>query len=164
MIYKNILIAITGSILALGVAGSIATRPFNDLVSELKQEEGFRAKPYADTRGVLTIGYGTNFSNGITPKEGELLLRERLNTIKECIDNGWPPFEKMPTNIKFAILDMGYQLGCRGLLKFDTMLGMLASGDYKGARDDALKTVWAEETSERAKRVTDKFLIESKND
>ena len=47
-------------------------------LARLKVEEGFRAKPYPDSRGVMTIGYGTNIGEGITRREGEYLLRERV--------------------------------------------------------------------------------------
>ena len=49
------------------------------LIEYLKQEEGFRSKPYKDSEGVLTIGYGLNLSEGITRAEAEWLLRSRLD-------------------------------------------------------------------------------------
>jgi GH24 family phage-related lysozyme (muramidase) len=32
---------------------------FSDLISEIKKDEGFRAKPYKCSEGFLTIGYGS---------------------------------------------------------------------------------------------------------
>lgn len=46
-----------------------------DLIKEL---EGFRSKPYKDTEGILTIGYGTTFyPNGIKVKETDEAITEK---------------------------------------------------------------------------------------
>ena len=34
--------------------------PSPELLAQLRDQEGFRASPYLDTQGVVTIGYGTN--------------------------------------------------------------------------------------------------------
>ena len=63
----------------------------DQLVDTVKQEEGFRSKPYRDSRGFLTIGYGTNLSIGITPVEGEILLRERLEITEQRLAKALGP-------------------------------------------------------------------------
>ena len=72
------------------------------VVALLKAEEGFRAKPYLDSRGTLTIGFGTSLANGITEAEGEWLLRERLRATEDCVSDGWEPFEAQPVRIQQA--------------------------------------------------------------
>jgi lysozyme len=42
-----------------------------------------------------------------------------------------------------------------GLLKFKTTLSLLQAGDRAGAAAQALKSLWAKQTPNRAKRVTD---------
>ena len=62
--------AVLGATLALGgqhfFEGSDGDDQYADLVTRLQAEEGYRATPYRDTRGVLTVGYGTNLSEGLT--------------------------------------------------------------------------------------------------
>ena len=49
------------------------------LVAELKVDEGLPGdSTYKDTRGVETIGYGTDIAEGITKIEADWLLRHRL--------------------------------------------------------------------------------------
>ena len=46
-----------------------------DLIEDLKRDEGFRSHPYRDTVGKLTIGYGRNLDDvGISEREAEQLL------------------------------------------------------------------------------------------
>ena len=95
----------------------------DQLVDTLKLEEGFRSKPYRDSRGFLTIGYGTNLSIGITPVEGEILSSGAAGDHRAAL---WrrhgSPYQAHPDAIRAALLDMSYQLGIHGLLGFHKML------------------------------------------
>ena len=125
----------------------------------LKNEEGFRAKPYTDSRGVMTIGYGTNIGEGITHMEAEYLLRERLAAMHEGLTKELPWLSCAPQGQQSAILDMGYQLGVHGVPEFQDMLAALEAGDCPAAKVAALDSDWARETPKRAERVT-AFLCE----
>ena len=39
------------------------------MITTLKTEEGLRAKPYLDTRGFLTVGYGSRIDEELSPEE-----------------------------------------------------------------------------------------------
>ena len=109
-------ILIGAGILLLGAGGHLAVpnSPVGSLIETLKIEESFRAKPYRDTRGILTIGYGTNIQRGITPTEGEWLLRERLRKTEQDLAASWPSYYTLPSDVQAAVLDMAYQLGVHG--------------------------------------------------
>ena len=77
-------------------------------LARLKNEEGFRSKPYTDSRGVMTIGYGTNIGEGITRREGEYLLRERLAAMHEGLTKELPWLSDAPQGP--AIGNPGYGL------------------------------------------------------
>ena len=130
---------------------------FGPLIKTLKQEEGFRSHPYDDSRGVLSIGYGTNIGEGITRAEAEYLLRERLTQRWTELRKAWPVVSTLPTPVQFAVLDMAYQLGVQGVLGFHKMLAALASGDYNAAAKEADLSKWAIETPNRARRVVRVF-------
>ncbi len=54
------------------------------LLSQLKTDEGFELKPYKDTQGKLTIGYGHNLTdNGISLSIAEQLLQDDINIATE---------------------------------------------------------------------------------
>ena len=130
---------------------------FGPLIKTLKQEEGFRSHAYDDSRGVLSIGYGTNIGEGITRAEAEYLLRERLMQTWADLRKAWPAISTLPTSVQFAVLDMAYQLGVHGVLGFHKMLAALAGGDYNTAAKEADLSRWAIETPDRARRVVRVF-------
>ena len=137
------------------VTGSSATDSVVDqTAARLEVEEGFRAKPYLDSRGILTIGFGTNIGEGITRREGEYLLRERLGATYETLFKELPWLSAAPERQQSALLDLGYQVGVHGLLGFHMMLGALRADDCPAAKRAALDSDWARETPERAERVT----------
>ena len=124
-------------------------------LARLKPEEGFSAKPYLDSQDILTIGFGTNIGEGITRREAEFLLRERLEATYETLFKELPWLSDAPERQQSAILDMGYQLGPHGVLEFHDMLAALEADDCPTAQAAALDSEWARETPERAERVTD---------
>ena len=136
----------------------------NPVVELLKVQEGFRAEAYTDTRGNLTIGYGTDLSFGISRDEGEDLLRSRLDKSLTYLafrwkpywgwGGRWWPFTGMPSETRRSLLDMSYQLGVNGVLEFTEMLAALERGDCPSAKAAALDSAWHRETPERAVRVT----------
>lgn len=146
---------------ALMLAGAAGTSHFwfpdldADLVETISTEEGFRAKPYEDSRGVLTIGYGTNLAEGITRDEAEFLLENRIERTRQALRDQWEPFDDQPGNVQNALTDMAYQLGVTGALGFHKMLAALEAGQYETAAAEALASKWARETPARVKRVAD---------
>ena len=138
-------------------SGTVISDPANSVVEQtlvrIKAEEGRRLKPYRDIFGILTIGYGINLEQGITPREAEALSRIRLQDSEHRIASEWSPYAKQPTWTQVALLDMDYQLGDTGILGFHDMLGALEAADCPAAKAAALDSVWAGQTEGRAKEV-----------
>lgn len=117
---------------------------------ELKEDEGFRAFPYQDTEGVWTFGYGCTY---ITKKEAGMLLENRVEeNIKELIKR-LPRFKGYPFDVQRALANMSYQLGVDGLLQFKNTIRLIDEGKYVEAGNNALKSKWAQQTPNRAKRI-----------
>ena len=131
--------------------------PIDELLPDLKEEEGFRAHPYRDTRGNLTVGYGTNLSLGITEQQGEALSIVSLQQNWRELIGALPWVTQQPPRIQIALLDMVYQEGIGHLLGFKNMLAAMKRGDYKAAREEALDSDWARQTPNRAERVIARF-------
>jgi lysozyme len=120
---------------------------------QLKKHEGFRPLPYEDTRGYLTIGYGTKLP--ITEEEAEMLLMKRLKDKAVLLAKKEPIFLTLPTSVKNAILNMAYQMGISGVLKFKKMWAALKEGDYEKAAEEMLDSRWAKQTPNRAKKLAE---------
>ena len=140
-----------------GWASDKSTQAIEDLIPTLKEEEGFRSKPYEDSRGVLTIGYGINIAEGVTEAEAEFLLRNRLNLSYQDIWAEWIPIRSLPVRVQSAVLDMTYQLGVHGVLGFKDMLGHLARREFRKAQLAGCASLWVHETPVRAHRVLSRF-------
>ena len=126
-----------------------------DLIESIKKHEGFRGMPYDDSLGIPTIGYGTKLP--ITPSEGDLLLKSRMYQKKEELDKAEPFVKELPKEKQDVLLEMAYQLGVGGLLKFRRMWKALKKFDYEEAAKEALDSRWAKQTQNRANELANKL-------
>jgi len=133
----------------------------------LKLEEGFRARPYNDSLGYVTIGYGTkvhtdrlpaeDFLMEVTPAQAELWLLRDLMAMEKGIRNSHVLGiyeDAIEGNVarRAVILSMCYQMGVEGVLKFHDMWAALAVFNYDAAAAAMLHSTWAEQTPARAER------------
>lgn len=130
----------------------------SDLVDELKDLEGFSGMPYLDHLGKDTIGYGTLLP--ITREEADLLLRFRLDKFKanlrESVSNEYPTLA-IKDEAWEILYNMAYQMGVAGVLKFRNMFVALVREDYVSAATEMLDSLWARQTSKRAKKLASRM-------
>jgi len=122
---------------------------------DLKRDEGFRSRPYRDTVGKLTIGYGRNLDDvGISKREAlELLRYDVFIANKELLNFPW--YDDLTSCRKRALLNMMYNLGFTRFNKFKKMIKAFKVGDYPLAADEALDSEWAKQVGSRAERIAD---------
>ena len=131
----------------------------DDLVDELKADEGWVPFAYQDHLGFWTIGHGfliDQRKNGHIPEHiAEEWLRYAANEKWQRLATHHPWLLDQPEKIQRAVANMAYNLGVMGVLKFKKMLAALEAGDRELAAKEALDSRWAEQVPNRAKRVTD---------
>lgn len=128
------------------------------LLSDLKDDEGFIPYAYQDSLGYWTIGYGTLIDKrggGIPEDVCSILLERHVDSAITQLNKSLPWLKDHSENVQLALGNMAYQLGVSGLLKFKTTLDLIRKKRYNEAADNALKSLWARQTPNRAKRVTD---------
>lgn len=129
------------------------------LAAHLRLEEGEILHAYKDHLGFWTLGIGRLIDKrkggGISRAESDFLLANDIAKIEAQIVKALPWYKNLTDNRKIALCSMGFQMGINGLLGFKNTLGMMERGEYGRAADNALKSKWAQQTPERAKRVTD---------
>lgn len=123
----------------------------DEIVQEIKQDEGFRGEPYDDHLGFPTIGYGTKLP--LTKKEATVLLNVRLNEKVDLIAKEKPVLLQMPELAQQIIANMAYQMGVRGVLKFRKMWSALEEFEFSDAADEMLDSRWAAQTPRRAEKL-----------
>ena len=163
-------------------SGPSAAGEYADLVARLQTEEGFRATPYRDSRGNLTVGFGTNLSIGLTRAEGALLLRSRLERSSQCLAKRWTPWRLTGPRTREVLLDMAYELGCAGVVGapevvksgdcdkpraerpagcgFRDMLAALARRDFAAAAREIMDSRYARQVPARATHLEAILLAE----
>ena len=129
----------------------------DELVEDIKHEEGFVPVVYLDVKGKKTIGYGTLLEDGISEAEAELLLRHRLGLMAGELERSpvGGTYKNLKPGAKRAVLNMAYNMGVPNLLGFQNMWAALAEGDYEQAAEEALDSVYARELPARAGRVAE---------
>lgn len=124
------------------------------LKAQLREDEGWRAKPYGDLNDKITIGFGHNLTDlGISPEMGERLLEEDVQATLSALRLRWAPFERLDDVRQQVIANMAFNLGVSGLMLFRKMLAAAASGDYETASREMLNSQWAQQVGARARRL-----------
>lgn len=93
----------------------------------LKDEEGFESKPYLDTVGVPTFGYGFTY---ITKEEANLIIYERVRDIQFNLIRTYYWYRHLTQARKNVIISMVYQLGAVGFDKFKNAIEAIENEDW----------------------------------
>jgi len=137
---------------------SLSIKP--ELINQIKQDEGLRLRAYQDTLGNWTIGYGhTPALEGEiwTPAQAEETLVLDLNKAANELDKALPWAEGMGVVRWSVFVNMTFNLGIGGLLKFRDTLSAAQSGDYEKAAAGMLNSLWAKQVGQRAFRLADQM-------
>ena len=131
-----------------------------ELIADLKRDEGYRAEVYECTAGKKTIGYGWNIEDRpIRQSEAELRLRNDIVEVMQDIEFRCPWFSDLTPNRKRAIANMVFNLGITRFLGFKKMIAAIEEHDWKLAAAEAVNSRWARQVGGRAKRIADLIRI-----
>lgn len=146
--------------------------------STLKGHEGFKGKPYKDTVGVKTVGYGRNLeANPITPaewnalggkrdltkepltkQEADVLFQNDMKRATDAVGKLYGNVELTPARQE-ALTNMAFNLGAGGMRKFKKMNKAIEAGDWDAAAREMLynspkvKTKWHRQVGKRAREL-----------
>lgn len=132
-----------------------------ELLKQLKRDEGLVASAYQDHLGYWTIGYGRLIDKrkggGLSPEESEFLLNNDVDSRIKALEAAFPWFKGMDEARKGVLVNMSFQMGVDGLKGFKNTLESIANGRYEKAAGQMLNSLWAEQTPERAKRLSEQM-------
>lgn len=126
-------------------------------LEQIKFDEGFRGKPYLDTVGKTTIGYGRNLDdNPLTKEEAGYLLKNDLKKVSyECCK--LPYFSELTIPRRAVIINMVFNLGMTRFKKFKKTNKALADKNYLLASIEMLDSKWARQVGDRATRLSEQM-------
>ena len=145
------------------------TTPSQEFLARVKQNEGskeFQQKKgyfkngkfwvYEDSLGYPTIGYGhlvvpkEDFKNGLTEDQAHVLLIKDCGTAISCAKAIADQYKiNAPEEIQEMLVEMVFQLGKGGVLKFKKFLTALAANDYGKAIVEVKDSTWFKQTPNR---------------
>lgn len=153
---------------------------------QLILHEGLILKPYKCPAGYWTIGVGRNLEakgltreeqckilgqcglskadvieilkeRGITKDEALFLLASDVAAVQAALSkHDW--YSKLDEVRKKVVVDMAFNLGVDGILKFKKMIAALKRGDYEAATAEMVDSKWHRQVKERAIRLEKMML------
>jgi len=117
-------------------------------------DEGLRLKPYRDSVGMLTIGYGRNLDDrGISEATARQMLDEDLDLHAAELETAYPWVLDLDPVRYRVLVNMAFNMGLRVLSQFKTTLGHVRRGEYDDAATAMLYSTWAAQVKGRARRL-----------
>jgi lysozyme len=132
------------------------------LIDELRRDEGVRYTPYADTKGIPTVGIGHNLQASPLPSgwtypltggQVDELLRGDLQNVYGDLTRALPWWTDLSDVRQRVLCNMCFNLGMSKLAGFKNTLNSMRQGAYVDAAAGMLNSAWAEQVGDRAQRL-----------
>ena len=121
------------------------------LKEQLIRHEGLRLTVYDCPAGYKTIGVGRNIEQkGITEDEALYLLGNDIKYFTEQLEENLIGFQELSEDKKAVLVNMAFNLGVNGLLKFKNMLAAVTEERWEDASAEMLNSRWADQVGNRA--------------
>lgn len=161
----------------------ITEKSIRELETMLIRHEGEKLQVYICPAGYATIGVGRNLQTkgllkeesdrlktgtydknatiaqlevrGISKEESRYLLDNDIEYFAAELDKALSFFRTLPETAKIVLINMAFNLGLAGLLKFKDTLKLIESGNYKQASVEMLNSAWAKQVGKRANELSD---------
>jgi len=129
---------------------------FKVLTKWLELDEGCKLKPYYCTAGKLSIGVGRNLEDtGITRAEAQFMLEGDIVRLMKELDELFPEWRDLSETRQMVVLNMCFNMGTFGFLNFKRTIAYMRAEEFSKAADEMLRSQWADQVGDRAKRLSD---------
>ena len=135
-------------------------KPPQELVDQIKRQEGLRLEAYQDTLGNRSIGFGHTPAfpgQTITEAEAETLLLQDLIEAESSLLAALPWVSSLDVCRYCVLWNMSFNMGINRLLEFHLMLGAVRTGIWSLAAKQMLNSLWAEQVKERAVELSEQM-------
>ena len=121
------------------------------LTEQLVRHEGLKLTPYFCTANKLTIGVGRNLeANGISKAAAMFMLENDIVKVMNELDDQLPWWKELSTVRQHVLVDMAFNMGTFGLMKFQKTLQAIKEERYADAAAEMLDSKWADQVGNRA--------------
>lgn len=113
---------------------------------------------YQDNLGFWTIGVGhlidKRKGGGLSNNAMDFILNEDIDKKYAGLIDSLPWVKNLDDARQNVLLNMSFNMGVAGLLKFIKTLDYIKHGQYARASKEMLNSTWAEQVGDRAKRLS----------
>ena len=124
-----------------------------ELVDQIKRQEGLRLTAYQDTLGNWSVGYGHTPAfpgQTITEAEADSWLMQDLNSAQTDLLTALPWCFSLSVPRYCVLWNMTFNMGIDHLLEFRLMLEAVRNANYPEAAKQMMNSLWASQVKERA--------------
>ena len=133
------------------------------LIADIKAHEGYSKKVYKDTLGYPTIGIGFLVSSlELDEDVCDIILERRLKKNEAVLQRKMTYYSNLPIEVQNIIQNMYYQMGNR-LFNFVKTLHYIENGKWRAASLEMLQSLWAKQTPNRAKELSERMAKVDEN-
>ena len=130
------------------------------LIDRVKRHEGFSPNPKQDgARWEIGYGHDINLPSDVqspwVEEAASAQLTRDLNNAAYACTRQFSWFGQLSALRQEVMIEMVFQLGMDGVLKFSRMLMRLSNGDYAGAASEMLLSKWRYETPARCEELSE---------
>lgn len=126
------------------------------LKTTLKAAEGFRGRPYRDSRGIWTIGYGHNLeASPLCEAALAVQLDCDIEVAQMALFRRLPWAASQPSAIQDTLTELAFNMGIDSLVGFHATLAAIQAADYKAAAAHLLDSAYAKQVPHRANRLAE---------
>jgi len=132
----------------------------NKLIEQLKRHEGYRQFVYECSAGYPTIGFGRRLDKGgpgVGVGEAESMLWKDASMARAELAPHMV-FQSLDEIRQDALVNMCFNLGLPGLLKFKKMWAALAREDFKSAAVEMLDSRWSDQVGQRSFELAEQMI------
>lgn len=121
----------------------------------ISEDEALTLRPYRDSVGKITVGFGRNLEDkGISYAVAELMKAEDIQEADAVLhERLTTSYERLSAVRKAVLISMYHNLGLAGLFGFKNMLAALRADDYERVFNEMLASKWHAQVGIRAKRL-----------
>lgn len=129
------------------------------LIEELKTDEGVVLTLYKCSAGKNTIGVGRNVDDrGITEDESDYLLSNDIDLCVKELESAFSWFSSLSDARQRVLVNMCFNLGLSRLMGFKKFLAAVEAEEWETASVEMLDSKWAKQVGLRSTRLRDLLL------
>ena len=148
------------NIAATGGEGASITGDDASVMAMIKDHEGYKTKPYTDSKGLWTVGVGHLIGATLPPDMNREFTMQEVDQLfaKDYAEHKQaamkiPGFEKLNPSGQGAVIDLTFNMGPAWYKKFPGASAAMAKGDVQTFANEMQDSAWYKQVGRRGPKI-----------